>query len=131
MAFSTHKYGAQRSKCTLGHSHRSKLESSVCAIIGKDPDLELVQAEEHVYLSDAEILYIADFKVRRLSTGLMHRVEAKGYESPTWPIKKKLYKTYGELPLHIYKGSYTRPFLDEVIIPKNVQKYYEMNCGPV
>lgn len=113
------KYGNTSSLCTLGHSHRSKLESSVCGILAlrqKAGELELVQVDDHVYLSRARILYVSDFKCKDSKTGDFFHVEAKGFETPEWKIKKRLWKYYGPGILEIWMGS-RNPTLVETIYP--------------
>ena len=115
------KYGNTRSTCQLGHSHRSKLESAVCQILmlrGKAQELELVQIEDTLYLSDARIKYIADFKCLDLKTQEFFWVEAKGFESPRWPIIQKLWSFYGPGKLEIWKGTHLCPCLEKTISGK-------------
>lgn len=76
------------------------------------------QCQAHVYLTDARILYIPDFKCTVLKTGEEYFVEAKGFPSDRWPTIKKLWKYYGPGVLHIWGGRYTRPTHLETIIPK-------------
>jgi hypothetical protein len=112
--------GNQRMTCQMGHSHRSKLEGAVCQLIQlreKAGELELVQVEDHVYLTLARIGYVPDFKCKDLQTGEFFWVEAKGYENDRWPIKKKLWKFYGPGLLEIWRGTHLRPVLDEIVIP--------------
>lgn len=115
------KIGNHRALCALGHSHRSKLESSVCQILQfrqKAGEIEILQVEDHIYLTDARIGYVADFKCRYVKIDEVFWVEAKGYANDTWPIKKKLYKFYGPGPLEIWTGVHLNPVLTEVIFPK-------------
>lgn len=112
------RYGNVRQECTLGHAHRSKLESAVCAMIGlreKAGEIELIKAESHVYLTKARICYIPDFECLDLRTGKPLYVEAKGYSNDRFPIIKKLWAHYGPAPLEIWRGTASRPFLDEII----------------
>ena len=114
------RFGNKRMTCDLGHSHRSKLEGAVCAILQwreKAGELTIVQAEDHIYLSRARIHYIADFKCLDSKTQEFFWVEAKGFANDKWPIKLKLYRVYGPGRLEIWKGSHTRPVLDEVVTP--------------
>lgn len=106
--------------CALGHSHRSKLEGSVCQILqlrAKAGELEILQVEDHVYMTLARIGYIPDFKCRCLKTGRLFWVEAKGFPNDAWPTKKKLWRFYGPGVLEIWKGTHLRPYLDELIVP--------------
>jgi hypothetical protein len=108
-----------------GHSFQSKLEAAVYQILKlreRAGEIKVLQTQDHVYLSDARIGYIPDFKCLDLKTNEEFWVEAKGYEAPVWPIKKKLYKSYGPGKLEIWKGSYIKPFLDETIIPNRKEK---------
>lgn len=110
-------------KCSLdGHSFGSKLEQSVYQLLklrAASGELEILQTQDHVYLTKARIAYVPDFKCRDLKSGEFFWVEAKGFESPRWPTIKKLWKHYGLGKLEIWKGSHTRPYLDEIICPES------------
>jgi predicted nuclease of restriction endonuclease-like RecB superfamily len=112
------KFGNKRSQCSLGHSHRSKLESAVCAEYQQRARIDnlVLTCESHVYLTDAHILYIPDFKLRAID-GTEFYGESKGFETPEWRIKKRLWEHYGPAPLEIWKGSHSNPKLVEVITP--------------
>lgn len=114
------RYGNKVDVCRLNHSHASKLESAVCALLQlreKAGEIRDLETQCHVYLSRARICYIADFKCVDSRTEATLYVEAKGFANDRWPTIKKLWKSYGPGPLEIWKGSYTRPSLDEVIKP--------------
>lgn len=120
------KYGNTKvgTLCRFGFSHRSKLEAAVCGIIWFRQcadEIIHVQHEVSIYLSDARIQYIADFECRNKITDEIFLIEAKGFQSPTWPIKKKLYKYYGPVNLEIWGGTWQNPTLQEVIMPKGKQ----------
>jgi len=124
------KYGNQKVGCTQGHSHRSKLEASVCQILflrEKAKEIVVLQVEDHIKLSDAEIVYVADFKCMNLHTSELFWVEAKGFAAPTWPIKKKLWKFYGPGKLEIWTGHYNSPTLSETIAPKTKSPLARIN----
>jgi len=93
-----------------GRSFASKLEASVYCLIKP----AVVQCQDHVYLTDARILYIPDFKCTTFD-GTFYWVEAKGLETTDYRIKRRLWQHYGPGDLHIYKGSAARPFLHEII----------------
>ena len=119
------KMGNTRAVCPLGHSHRSQLEIAVCQITDlqvKAGELELIRAEDTLYLSRAKIKYISDFKCRDLKTNEIFWREAKGFENDRWPIIKKLWSVYGPGRLEVWKGTHRRPFLQETIIPKSDPK---------
>lgn len=117
-------WGRKRSASKYGNRRvngfGSKLESSVCAFLEKKYGAENIQCQAKVYLTDARILYIADFKVT-LPDGSEMWVEAKGVELSSWKLKKKLWKFYGPGLLQIYKGHYSRPFLAEELVPKRAE----------
>jgi hypothetical protein len=100
------------------HNFASKLEAAVYTILRANEDLE-IQCQDHILLTNAEIKYIPDFKCTNKKTDEVFWAEAKGMVTPEFNIKKKLWKFYGPGPLHIYKGSHTRPFLSEIIEVKN------------
>lgn len=47
--------------------------------------------------------------------------EAKGVSTTDYLIKLKLYRVYGEFPLHIWKDSGSRPVIADTIIPRGVK----------
>lgn len=99
-----------------GRSFASQLEASVYTMI-KGLGYEVLQCQDHVYLTNARILYVADFKCKS-KAGIICWVEAKGFETSDWRIKRRLWQHYGPGVLHIYKGSAKRPFLSEEIVPE-------------
>ena len=114
------KLGNVRTDCRLGHSHASKLESAVCQMLQlreKAGEIDIVQTQSNVYLTDAKILYIPDFECEDKKTEQIFFVEAKGMETPVYRIKRRLWKFYGPGPLIVYKGSHDRIFEHETIIP--------------
>ena len=114
------KYGNIKAKLD-GYSFGSMLEGMVYLILkdrARKGEIEILQLQDHVYLSDAEIEYIPDFKCRDLKTGEEFWVEAKGYANEKWPIKKKLWRYYGPGKLEIWMGTHDSPYLKEVIVPK-------------
>ncbi len=76
-----------------------------------------IKCQQKVYLTDARILLIVDFSFTDLSTklGVTRYLEAKGFETAVWRIKRRLWEFYGPGPLEIWHGSHSRPFLKEVI----------------
>lgn len=106
----------------------SKLETSVLFLLHlreRAKEIEIVKIQDSVYLTKARILYIADFKIKDLKTGELQWVEAKGYETDTWRIKRRLWKHYGPGPLHIYKGTHKNPKFFETIIPEEYDPSHE------
>lgn len=113
------KYGAKRVKYD-NQSFASKLEASVYTLLkARENAGEIVdiRAQVTVHLTNARIQYIVDFAFLDIRTGIVTYCEAKGMETPSWRIKRKLWKFYGPGPLEIYKGTHLRPFLHETITP--------------
>ncbi len=103
-----------------GYSFASKLEASVYGVLKLRVlarEIEIIKHQFKVFLSEAEIVYIPDFKCRILRTGEVFFVEAKGFETADWKIKKKLWSKYGPAPLHVWSGTCYRPALQEILIP--------------
>lgn len=118
---SQEKFGNHASLCMLGHSHRSKLESSVCQILQfrvAAGEIDILQIEDHVLLS-GWYTYVPDFKCRDLKTGEIFWVEAKGFADNRWPSTKKGWRHAGPGKLEIWGGEHGRPLLLETIVPKN------------
>jgi hypothetical protein len=124
--FKTRKAWPQKSKYgnTRSGSSSSKLEAAVEQILRiqqKAGEIREIQVQASVYLTKARILYKPDFRCV-MADGSEIYVEAKGFETPVWRIKLKLYRHYGSAPLHVYKGSYRNPQLDEIVIPKTASE---------
>jgi len=45
-------------------------------------------------------------------------IEFKGFETPLWRLKRRLWMFYGPGPLHVYKMGRGRIYLDEIITPQ-------------
>lgn len=116
----TGKYGRTR-WTNDGYTFDSKLESAVYDLLKvrqEAGEIEILKTQDVVRLSDAEITYRADFKIRNVQENRIEWVEAKGVETDRWRIIKKLWKHYGPGRLEIWKGTYKKPFLKETIISK-------------
>ena len=115
MAFK--KYGNSKTK-VYGYSLGSKLEAQVLLILKameQAGEIHSITIQDSVYLTNARIQYVADFKFINATTGLPEWAEAKGFETPEWRIKRRLWMHYGPGTLHIYMGNWTKPFLKETI----------------
>jgi predicted nuclease of restriction endonuclease-like RecB superfamily len=116
------KYGAKRVE-TDGYSFASGLEARVyeeMKLRQAAGELEILQNQPRVNVSgcdreDSKVVYIPDFKVKDLQTGEEFYVEAKGFETCCWKIKKRLWKAHGIGKLEIYKGNKKGVFISEVI----------------
>lgn len=97
-----HKYHAKSSKCYQGHYHPSKLEAGYCdmlALLKKNGDIYdfVTQPRFRLEVNGQKICeMVPDFKVWRTKADYeadhyeIH--ETKGYEHPTWNIKRKLFE---------------------------------------
>lgn len=106
-----------------GFSFSSKLESSVhdhLLILEKAGEIRDIRLQQTIYLTEARIGMRPDFLVTDSKTEQDYFVEAKGHDAEVWQLKLRLYRYYGPLPLHIYRGSYKKPYLHEVVIPKRM-----------
>lgn len=126
------KYGNEKTvaPCAYGFSHRSKLEAAVCQVIHlreKAGEIAHVAHEVHVRICGPEghecdhkrkIESVVDFEVRDVKTGGRVFIESKGFASPVWPIKLRLWRHYRTERLEIWGGSWQRPRLQEVIEAK-------------
>lgn len=94
----------------------SKLEKAVYDMLVNKYGEDCVGRQSKVYLTDARVLYIADFKISVGDNEFW--AEAKGVELSSWRLKKKLWSCYGPGPLLIYRGHYQNVKLVEELIPK-------------
>lgn len=122
------KYGSERSLCAEGHSHRSKLESAVCAqysLRKKAGEILSIGVEKHMRVCGPlghdcshaiKVELIVDFELTRIDGSIFYG-EAKGMETTDYRIKRRLWMHHSVGKLEIWKGNWQRPVLDEVIIP--------------
>lgn len=111
------KYGA----VSTG-SFPSKLEAAVYQILllrERSGEVKEIRRQHVVSLTEAKINYKVDFSCTLTSTGETLFVEAKGYATDVWNLKKRLWEYYGPGKLEIWCGDYRRPFLKETVIPEN------------
>lgn len=103
-----------------GFSFDSKFEASVYGLLKlmeAAGEIRDIVVKPNVHLTDSRILMIPDFKAFHLDTETEQYHEAKGFETPMWRIKLKLWKDYGPAPLHIYRGNFRKPVWDDVVYP--------------
>lgn len=106
-----------------GRSFGSALEARLfdyLVVLENIGDIRDIQQQDHIYLTRANILYIADYKVFDINRGEAVWYEAKGFETPEWRIKRKLWLHYGPGILHIYKspGKVTEILMPEMTLSK-------------
>lgn len=61
------------------------------------------------------ICWKIDFSYPVIATGEIEFAEAKGFETADFKLKLKMFKKHPHGRLKIYKGSYKKPFLAEVV----------------
>lgn len=117
----SNKYRAKRVTGN-GYSFASKGEAAcdqLLCLMEKAGEIRIKKRQAVVYLSRARIMYVPDWMIENLKTGQDEYVEFKGFETPEWRIKRKLWMYYGPAPLTVYKGSARHIFVHEIIIPNN------------
>ena len=61
-----------------------------------------LRTKPNVYLTRARILIIRDFSAHDVDLGKTVYYEAKGFETETWKLKRRLWKHYGPGVLRVY-----------------------------
>lgn len=115
-----HKYRAVKTKVN-GKTFTSKLEAAVFVMLtamSKAGEIEWIELQAKVYMTDAKILFKPDFKCTK-PDGSVFYVEAKGSPTPSYNIKRRLWLAgYGaQAPLHVYGGGWQNLKLMEILIP--------------
>jgi hypothetical protein len=122
MAFRNGQWSKYKNKRSAfaGRSFASGLERDVYAMLllmQKAGEISEIQCQDHVRLTAAQIVLIPDFKVT-LPSGGVEWVEAKGCETDTWMIKKRLWAHYGPGKLTVWKRrGKDALYIAETIIP--------------
>lgn len=114
------KFNATKVK-SYGYSFDSKLESALydqLLLMQKNKEISDIRVKPNIHLTNANILMIPDFCAVDTLTGETVYYESKGMQTPTWRIKRRLYKHYGPGVLKVYGGHYSNLILIEQITPK-------------
>lgn len=104
-----------------GRSFASKGERdcyNYLKLLEKAGEIDSIECQVTVALTKAQVKMIPDFRFWDLKLGEQVYGEYKGFETPEWMLKKKLWRIYGPGRLRIYRGSGNRIQLVEEIIPK-------------
>lgn len=113
-----------------GYSFSSKLEASVFQQLklreaaGEIRNILVQQTVRvcgptgHACDHKCKIDYIPDFSFQYVASGERGFCEAKGFETPHWKLKLRMWRHYGPGPLELWKGTWLRPVLVEVITPR-------------
>lgn len=119
MRYGRPKYG-QKKQRRGGRSFDSKLEANVFEMLRLRElagEITEIKQQVNVHLTKARILYKPDYSYIDCETQETIYVEAKGFETPVWRIKRRLWKCYGPGPLMVYRGANQNFFLKETLIP--------------
>lgn len=118
------KFKAVRTKVN-GINFASKLEAAVYLLLlqrqtlGEIKDIKcqyvVLLREKCQHCGAEEVKWRVDFAATLVKTNEVIYIEAKGNEDETYRKKKKLWKLNPPGRLEIYKGSYQKPRLFEVI----------------
>lgn len=116
------KYGNRRTNYS-GYSFSSKLETAVFQILKLREaagEIRDIVTQPNIFITEAAIRMIPDFKAFDIKAGCDWYFEAKGVETDVWRLKLKLYRVYGPAPLTIYKGSWKSPSEHETVHPRGL-----------
>lgn len=111
-----HKYGAEKTS-HAGYSFASKGEARLfdeLKLREAAGEISDIQVQDTFYLTAARIKYIADYSYTDCATGQRIAAEYKGFETPEWRIKRRLWEHYGPMSLVIYYATGR----SETLIPK-------------
>lgn len=119
------KYGNKKTRHSSGYLFDSRLESDVYAFIvllEKCKKLKDIKVKPNIFLTEARIRMIPDFAAAECESGKLIYIEAKGFETEVYLLKRKLWKFYGPGELHVYKRRGKAELtLAEIIIPEHHQ----------
>ena len=118
MFLSKHKYGMS--------ANGSKLEKAVgqhLHLLEKAGELRNIEEQNRVQIccrdpncpSKQRINSVVDFTAWDIKHDRQIWIEAKGFETPEWRLKRRLWLHSGPGPLQVYAGSYSRFHLKETI----------------
>lgn len=114
------KYGNIKVQDSSGHSFASKLEKALfdqLSFLERAGEIHSLKQQVNVHLTDARILYIADYSAIEAKSEQTVYYESKGFATAVWAIKKRLWKHYGPGRLEVWGGSYKNLIRLEVISP--------------
>ena len=103
-----------------GYSFASKLEAALyhfLKLLVRAGEYKDLRCQVQVRLP-GKVIYKPDFSAVNTTTKEVEYFEAKGFETATWRIKRKLWISNGPGKLHVYMGSHSNIKLKETISPK-------------
>lgn len=102
----------------------SKLEEAVYNILlmrERNGEIKDIRRQHTIVLQEGKrttrIVWKCDFSFTDIKTGKTVFAEAKGFQDRVYLLKLKMFRAKPQGRLEIYKGTYQRPFLAEVIEP--------------
>lgn len=120
--FRGNKFGRKKVE-HAGRRFDSQLEKAVfdeLTLLEKAGEIKDLRQQHTVYLTEARIGLRVDFSAVNTKTNELEFFEAKGYPTAEYQIKRRLWEYYGPGKLTVYAGTYKKPFVKEVVIPKGV-----------
>lgn len=118
------KYKAKRVS-HAGLSFASKGEGGLydyLKLLELNGEIRDIEPQSYVYLTDARIGMIPDFKVFDVKIEGPAWYEYKGFETPEYRLKRKLWTVYGPGPLRVFKGYGQSLKMVEEIYPRATLK---------
>lgn len=102
----------------------SKLEEAVYNILlmrERNGEIKDIRRQHTIVLQggkrETRITWRCDFSFTDVKTGKIVFAEAKGFSDRTYLLKLKMFRAKPQGKLELWRGSYQRPFLAEVIEP--------------
>ena len=90
---------------------------------------EILELQPKVYLTDARILYKPDFFILDKHTQEKFYVDVKGFMTPVFALKARLWRHFADLPLRIYTAKKNYYELTNLFLPdrKNSKIKFDKN----
>lgn len=104
----------------------SQLEAAVYGLIllrVRAKEIDSIKCQVRVKFHTHEYGYVTmipDFRVRDTKTHKEFFIEAKGFKTREWVRKRKAWLLNGPAEMEIWEGSYKRPGLTEILVPKGL-----------
>ena len=115
-----------------GKKFDSKAEASYYLYLKQQENLgiiEILALQPKVYLTDAKILYKPDFKYLIKGVGKIVYADVKGFSTPVFNLKKKLWKFYGDGCLEIVNYKSGKLTTVEIVTTRETKKQSINECG--
>lgn len=127
------KYDQKTSITSDGHAFASNFERRTyefLKLLVAAGELRDLETQCSVYLTTERVHFIPDFSAWDVGLGEKVWLEAKGFETPVYRIKRRLWKGYGPGRLRVYKPHPNEGlYLHEEIIPRGQETPSCETCG--